>query len=298
MTDNNPANTNTSIEDNLDDGSTPEVAYRGGTLSLNSIETGNLLADDNRSATNVPTAVSNGTNNGNFVRGRPQSAPLTPGVQSGFYASKVGRLEEAVLECKKATIVEQLDGQVLGVWLLTEIDHWDHEKERLAILTDNSFLLIKYDFVSGTVREYKRINHVAVNTMQIGVFSYPEKSLVSPRDGTGVRVIWSHGRQPSFAERWNPFCGTIPWVTLTSHPLEHNSTREAENYQIDTFKGAYIQAINSWRQKQNQALSNAASSTLTIVETPIECDVFLGLSSSVHNQSRLGFYRERGGVSF
>ena len=36
------------------------------------------------------------------------------------FSMQVGRLEEAVLECKKATIVEQLDGQVLGVWLLTE----------------------------------------------------------------------------------------------------------------------------------------------------------------------------------
>ena len=115
MTDNNPANTNTSIEDNLDDGSTPEVAYRGGTLSLNSIETGNLLADDNRSATNVPTAVSNGTTNGNFVRGRPQSAPLTLGVQSGFYASKVGSWTYTFLEVICLLNVLVLDMKMLTV---------------------------------------------------------------------------------------------------------------------------------------------------------------------------------------
>ena len=32
----------------------------------------------------------------------------------------MGRLESAVLECKKATIKDDLDGSVQGVWLLTE----------------------------------------------------------------------------------------------------------------------------------------------------------------------------------
>ncbi|XP_022090109.1 tumor protein p63-regulated gene 1-like protein [Acanthaster planci] len=296
MTDKQEPNGNTNIEDNLDDGSVPDVSFQGGTLSLSNVET-NLLHDERKPT--APTSLPlNNVNNANFVRGRPKSAPLSPVVQDGFYASKMGRLESAVLECKKATIKDDMDGEVHGVWLLTEIDHWDNEKERLIIVTSNSLLLVKYDFVAGAVRQFQRINHIAVDALQIGVFSYPQKSLVSPRDGTGLRIIWSHGRQPTFMERWNPFCSTIPWLTLTSHPLEHSGTREAETYQIDPFKNAYIQAINNWRIKQNQALNNVSSSPVTIVDAPIECDVMLGLASTVHNQSRLGFYRERGGVSF
>ena len=35
-----------------------------------------------------------------------------------------------------------------------------------------------------------------------------------------------------------------------------------------------------------------------VMEQPIVCDSFLGVPQIVHNQSLLGFFRERGGISY
>ncbi|XP_072036329.1 tumor protein p63-regulated gene 1-like protein [Amphiura filiformis] len=300
-------NTTNGIEDNLEDGNVPEVNFKGGTLSLNSpMESGNLLDEGNTGAGQPqqqqppPPAPAGGDLDqykpGQPILGRPSSAPCSPIIQEGFYASKCGRLEEAVNECKKAVIEEPVDGQVHGVWLLTEVDHWDNEKERVVIVTENCLLIVKYDFVAGKLMDCKRIGHASIDTIQQGVFSYPEKTLVTPRDGQGLRLYWNKGRQPSFAERWNPFCETIPWATFTSHPLEHSGARDVGSYKIDTFKTAVIQAVNVHRQKPNSAASNLPP--VSEIEAPLECDIMLGASSTIWNQSRLGFFRERGGVSF
>lgn len=304
MTDNH---VNNGIEESLE---TPEVNFKGGTLSINSpVETGNLLDEGGvqpgGAQTDIPIQGSGGDLQqgqpaeyipGQPILGRPNSAPCSPVIQEGFFAAKCGRLEEAVTECKKAVMEDQVDGQLQGVWLLTEIDHWDNEKERVIILTDNCMLMVKYDFVAGKLKDCKRIGYASIDTIQRGVFSYPEKTLVTPRDGYGVRLYWNKGRQPSFAERWNPFSETIPWATFTSHPLEHGGNREAASYQVDTFKAAILQAINAHRQKPGSAAGNLPP--VSEVEAPLECDIMVGASSTVWNQSRLGFFRERGGVSF
>ena len=59
------------------------------------------------------------------------------------------------------------------------VDHWDNEKERVVILTDNCMLIVKYDFVAGKLLDCKRIGHATIDTIQKGVFAYPEKTLVT-----------------------------------------------------------------------------------------------------------------------
>lgn len=46
------------------------------------------------------------------------------------------------------------------------------------------------------------------------------------------------------------------------------------------------------------AASSDISRSLVIDEEPIVIDMILGVAALVHNQSKLGFSRERGGVSF
>ena len=47
---------------------------------------------------------------------------------------KPGALEESVGVC--SLHLKESDGKTKGAWLLTEIDHWDVEKERIFILTE------------------------------------------------------------------------------------------------------------------------------------------------------------------
>lgn len=58
------------------------------------------------------------------------------------------------------------------------IDHWDAEKERLMMLTDHSLLIIKYDFITLTVADYRRLLLKDFDRIIIGGFMYPGASVV------------------------------------------------------------------------------------------------------------------------
>ena len=100
MTDNH---VNNGIEESLE---TPEVNFKGGTLSINSpVETGNLLDEGGvqpgGAQTNIPIQGSGAGDlqqgqqpqgeyvPGQPILGRPNSAPCSPVIQEGFFAAKV-----------------------------------------------------------------------------------------------------------------------------------------------------------------------------------------------------------------
>ncbi|XP_071943943.1 tumor protein p63-regulated gene 1-like protein isoform X1 [Antedon mediterranea] len=70
-------------------------------------------------------------------------------------------------------------------------------------------------------------------------------------------------------------------------PLQHTA-RDAKTYQVDAFQNAIVQAIKT----------ATGDSNLNVQEAPLRFTIHIGLSSTVFNQSRIGFSRERGGVSF
>lgn len=265
----------------------PEVNFDGVTLTI----TSNSNANENEKEGLVETPRS-GNVSPRSIQGQPEAKPLPSFIQAGFFAGKRGRLEEAVSVCQSSVVDTQNDGTVQGVWLLTEVDHWDNEKEKIVILTQKSLLNVKYDFVAGKIKDCKRVLFKDIDYVQKGLFEYPERTFVEPRNGYGFRVHWGKGRELSFFERWNPYSSSVPYMTFVNHPLEP-AQEQASSYQAEAFLTALVQGVNVHRQEQN-----ASSPSLPVKESPIQTDILVGWHSSIYNQSRLGFSRERGGVSF
>lgn len=53
------------------------------------------------------------------------------------------------------------------------IDHWDLEKERVVLLSENNLISVKYNFIMATVDEIKFIPFSHVTALSVGEFKYP-----------------------------------------------------------------------------------------------------------------------------
>lgn len=67
---------------------------------------------------------------------------------------------------------------MLSVENLFRIDHWDLEKEKLVLLTTNSVIIVKYDFIAVAVGKFRRIFLRSINKLQVGDLTYPPHSIM------------------------------------------------------------------------------------------------------------------------
>lgn len=305
----NENKTNSSNVERLDDYS--EAEFRGATLSLSQdAETPMLSPNENTQGTISPSASdsmlrSKNDNNANINKMRAEKAgltshrpirPMSEEEVREFFAE--GALENAADQCRPV-VLENLDGELRGVWLLTEIDHWDTEKERIIFLTDYSIINLKYDFITQRLLDYRRLHLTTFDRIIVGELKYPESSLMPTRNQIGVKCMWNMDQPLPFLKNWNPWCREIPWMTYTSHPLAKHQSRQKTSYDIEDFSRNLIQTVE--QMDPSSVPPNVPSSSgrrCEIQYQPVVVENYAGIASAFHNANDLGFFKARGKVSF
>ncbi|ROT72148.1 Mossy fiber terminal-associated vertebrate-specific presynaptic protein [Penaeus vannamei] len=271
--------------------------------------------------------------------GRPRRASwhadtgTEPGIRE-FFSVRVGALEQAVEECRLLTDPET-DGGIKGAWLLTEINHWDIEKERVVILCDLSLLVVKYDFIALRHLEFNRIYLSSLENIQIGELTYPDHSLVpcllsriqntiatlSSRASGAASVVEKEEPMPdrqfslstvSFEPRGRNMQGLrVTWNSGHEISFAQKWNPWSRDIPYTTFTSHplywYTGCENSTYDVKSLAKELKMTveelqdrpdtvATCTVNQSPIVIENYVGIASLLHNATELGFFKLRGKV--
>ncbi|TNN10895.1 Tumor protein p63-regulated 1-like protein [Schistosoma japonicum] len=177
------------------------------------------------------------------------------------------------------------DGNFVDLWVLTRINHWDHEIETTVCLTDEYLMLISFNFINENYT-VKRVPLQFIKTMRIGNVIQPNWSALPQRNYGGVQLIWGALDQIKWIDRWNPISQDVPMVILHHHPCFYSiePIPDKDMYNCDL-------AIS--------AISKALSTHGVQVEyANIHLNSHVNFFTIIYNQSNLGFCKDRNGVSF
>ncbi|XP_069006955.1 tumor protein p63-regulated gene 1 protein [Embiotoca jacksoni] len=210
-----------------------------------------------------------------------------------YFVLRPGTLNQAIKDVE-ALVNMEVDGSFRSVWLMAEVDHWNNEKERLVLITDNSLLVIKYDFVMFRCEQIQRIQLNFMDRIAHGTFSFPKHSLLQ-REGEGVRVFWDRLREPSFISRWNPFATDFPFITFVYHPVRNISDTLSALCDIQNFREKLKEAAQ--KVHTMKPVPGKANGVL-VLNQQIHIDAYVGAMSFLGNQNKLGYSFARGNIGF
>ncbi|CAL8072836.1 unnamed protein product [Orchesella dallaii] len=111
------------------------------------------------------------------------------------------------------------------------------------------------------------------------------------RNTWGIRIVWDKEKPVTLYQKWNPFDKSIPYITLTSHPLlwHKNKHSTVGSFDIETFSQKLIEILGH---------TGGESPMCNVEYKPIVIETYVGLTSLLYNANSLGFYKVRGKVSF
>ncbi|XP_050313960.1 tumor protein p63-regulated gene 1-like protein isoform X1 [Anthonomus grandis grandis] len=260
----------------------------------------------------------------------PTPPPRIPEQDANsFFTYRDGVAERAALECAAEFLDMEHEGPVIQYFLLTQINHWDTDKERLILLTPKILLVVKYDFIALKRLSYKKLPLEDIEAVIIGDLIYPNGSLIpkingladgisnmwencffkpssssdnqqsqsfsSPtrdRNMKGIRILFAKGKPIKFSSKWNPFTVDLPIWTFTYHPLYFHKDCSDENQ-----RRIYdLDNFNDYFCKTIMELGKNYESR--ILHSNVLLENYVGFGAIIHNRNDLGFFKVRGKFSF
>jgi hypothetical protein len=216
---------------------------------------------------------------------------------NNYFTFRESVLARALSECKDQFLDDEADGPLLEAFLLTQINHWNSDKERLLLLTPRTLVVAKYDFIALKRLGYKKLPLELVDEVIYGNLAYPNGSLIPNRNMKGVRLIWNKDKPDNFGTLWNPFNEDVPFCTFTFHPLFFHKDCADEKlkklYCLETFVEHISKTIADLPRN-----NDTNREPCTIQEKDIVLQSYVGIGSVIHNRNSLGFFKVRGKFSF
>ncbi|KAF6122309.1 tumor protein p63 regulated 1 [Phyllostomus discolor] len=216
-----------------------------------------------------------------------------PYISRKYFVTRPGAIETA-MEDLKDHIAKTSGEKIQGYWLLTVIDHWNNEKERILVVTNKTLLICKYDFIMLSCVQLQQIPLGAIYRICLGKFVFPGMSL-DKRQGEGLRIYWGSLEQQSLLSRWNPWSTEVPYATFTEHPVRYTSEKFLELCKLSGFMSKLVPAIQN--ALKNSSGSGRAKGPMVLNE-PILIETYMGLMSFIGNRNKLGYSLARGSIGF
>ncbi|XP_063162309.1 tumor protein p63-regulated gene 1 protein [Candoia aspera] len=210
-----------------------------------------------------------------------------------YFVTRPGAFDQA-MEDIKAHVMADKGETAHSFWLLTKIDHWNVEKERIAVITDTALLVCKYDFITLKCLEFQRVPLSYIKRICTGPFASPERSL-DRKDGEGLRIFWDKQQEPNFFSHWNPWSTNIPYATFMEHPVKNGCLRLSPICQVSAFKAQLAQAVQN---AQRMDPVRGSSGGVAVVNEPIVIQTYTGLMAFFENKNKLGYCLARGSIGF
>ncbi|XP_046437637.1 tumor protein p63-regulated gene 1-like protein [Daphnia pulex] len=253
-------------------------------------------------------------------------------ISQGYFSSR--NYMFAIENCKRILTRGEPEnhGVFVGSWLLTMVDHWDNEKERLILLYSRTLFIVKYDFITTTLQSFETYALQKIIHLTIGNIEYPTHS-ITPKfqyladsiTGRFSSILRGNFNSQSASELLHKrSTGEETQTDFTSDRLKRNGVRIL--FGSVPAEPNFTQLWNPWSkaipwltflshpllstEHTTPAIFDVKDFTVNLQRTlqneyqglveykPIIMNSYLGLPALVHNYSQFGFYKVRGKVSF